>query len=182
MIPVPPYPVDPQPRTCIQVDGGAADCEPDADISRVISAEGDHNIAYFARDLAGNENSGQADPQYPARRTTRPKQRRGADRQDGAAGRVPGARRPTTRQRSSSTPSMRSRALAEGRSSSARPDRTARGAVSRPRSRERTSSLAFPTTSSPAAMSSAPRSPIELATPARPIAARTARRWSRSCR
>jgi hypothetical protein len=58
MSPNPSYSMDPQPRTCLQLDGGAPDCEPDADLTRVISSEGEHTVAYFARDLAGNENSG----------------------------------------------------------------------------------------------------------------------------
>jgi hypothetical protein len=72
MSPNPAYSMDPQPRACIQVDGGAADCEPDADLTRVISSEGEHTVAYFARDLAGNENNGGPDPQYPAKQNNAP--------------------------------------------------------------------------------------------------------------
>ena len=60
--------LDPQPRTCVQVPGTGTECEPDAEITRVISTEGDHRVAYFARDLAGNEN----DPNGPSMRKSVP--------------------------------------------------------------------------------------------------------------
>ena len=66
MAPDPSYSVDPQPRTCVQVGGHAAECEPDDTITRVISAEGEHQLSAFARDLAGNENDGQPDAQAPS--------------------------------------------------------------------------------------------------------------------
>jgi hypothetical protein len=56
------YSIDPQPRTCVQVDSAGADCEPDDTITRVVSGEGAHEVRYFARDLAGNENNGVTEP------------------------------------------------------------------------------------------------------------------------
>jgi hypothetical protein len=51
-------PLDPQPRTCIQLDDLQTDCEPDGEMTRVVSGEGAHRLRYFARDLAGNANDG----------------------------------------------------------------------------------------------------------------------------
>ena len=54
---------DPQPETVISVDGNET-VDPDASVSTTISGEGVHQIAFFARDLAGNENDG-AGPNNP---------------------------------------------------------------------------------------------------------------------
>ncbi len=55
------FSIDPQPRTCLQIAPGGPICEGDDSVTEVISTEGDHQVRYFARDLAGNENNGQPD-------------------------------------------------------------------------------------------------------------------------
>lgn len=52
------YPDDPQPRTVIQVDGGPEQAAAGGTVSAAISEEGAHEVGYWARDLAGNENDG----------------------------------------------------------------------------------------------------------------------------
>ncbi len=54
------FSLDPQPRTTIAVDGTFSS-EPDSSITTTIAAEGVHDVRFFARDLAGNENNGQSD-------------------------------------------------------------------------------------------------------------------------
>lgn len=50
----------PAPFTAIQVDGGAPSIEPGGTASVSVVEEGTHQIAYYARDLAGNVNDGAA--------------------------------------------------------------------------------------------------------------------------
>jgi hypothetical protein len=64
--------VDPQPRTCIRVGEGTVDCASGAEATKLITTEGAHSVAYFARDLAGNENSGGSDAEYPAKTNNPP--------------------------------------------------------------------------------------------------------------
>ena len=65
--------MDPQPRTCLRVDDHDAECEPDDSLTRVIGSEGEHTVSYYARDLAGNENNGRPDGEYPAKANNPPR-------------------------------------------------------------------------------------------------------------
>jgi hypothetical protein len=62
------YPDDAPPRTVLEIDGTTTE-EPDADVSARVSAEGHHEIRYWARDLAGNENDGVGDNDEPGAAT-----------------------------------------------------------------------------------------------------------------
>lgn len=58
---------DGQPRTAMQIDGGPVVADPDNEVVHVLDAEGDHEIRFWARDLAGNENDGDpGGPEVPA--------------------------------------------------------------------------------------------------------------------
>lgn len=52
------YPDDPQPRTAIQVGAGEEQAAAGERVSVTIADEGAHEVRYWARDLAGNENDG----------------------------------------------------------------------------------------------------------------------------
>jgi hypothetical protein len=49
---------DGQPRTALRVDEGPIVSDPDNEVVHVLTEEGDHQVRYWARDLAGNENDG----------------------------------------------------------------------------------------------------------------------------
>lgn len=63
----PGHSMDPQPRTCLQIDDGEAQCQPGDSLTRVIASEGQHTLRYFARDLAGNVNDGGPDAEHPGK-------------------------------------------------------------------------------------------------------------------
>lgn len=64
------YPDDAPPRTAVSVDGVVIE-DLDADVSSVVSGEGVHQIRYWARDLAGNENDGLGANEEPGVATVR---------------------------------------------------------------------------------------------------------------
>ncbi len=49
---------DGQPRTALRINGGPVIADPDNEVVHVLDEEGDHEIRFWARDLAGNENDG----------------------------------------------------------------------------------------------------------------------------
>jgi hypothetical protein len=51
---------DGQPRTALRVNHGPTISDPDNEVVMVLNEEGDHLVRYWARDLAGNENDGDA--------------------------------------------------------------------------------------------------------------------------
>lgn len=53
------YPDDPGPRTTIRVGSGAEQASAGDRVATTIADEGVHNVRFWARDLAGNENDGQ---------------------------------------------------------------------------------------------------------------------------
>jgi len=58
------YPDDAPPRTVLEVDGVIVE-ESDADVTARIGSEGGHDVRYWARDLAGNENDGTGENRAP---------------------------------------------------------------------------------------------------------------------
>jgi hypothetical protein len=64
------YPDDEPPRTALAIDG-EIHSEPDADVAATVAGEGAHEVEYWARDLAGNENDGSPGNGAPGTTTVR---------------------------------------------------------------------------------------------------------------
>jgi len=64
------FPDDAAPRTVVSVDGSAVE-DADGDVAATVSGEGVHQVRYWARDLAGNENDGAAGNAEPGTASVR---------------------------------------------------------------------------------------------------------------
>lgn len=58
------YPDDAPPRTVLEIDGSVFE-GPDGDVTARVADEGFHEVRYWARDLAGNENDGTGENREP---------------------------------------------------------------------------------------------------------------------